>query len=609
MLSVLLDFVGSGFLGKISDLCGIIGYLGPDSAAPILLNALKRMEYRGYDSAGICTFDDKFIIKKGVGRIAELDSNMNFRQMEGTIGIGHTRWATHGGVTESNAHPHWSCEGDIVVVHNGIIENYVELREYLLENGHNLRSQTDTETICHLLEDYYSTKKYDIKNAILSTVNSLKGSYAFLALVKDHGRMIIGVRKEAPLILGVGNKELFLASDVLGFIDRTNQAVFLDNKEFVIVTDSGYSIYDFTGKPIQKIPTRLAWEISDVSKKEYLHYTLKEIHEQPNVIRAAMAQQHEELNKFIDILLSAKRIYLTGCGTSFHAGMSMKYLLAKTLKLPSEVFISSEIGQHVDLIDSDSVVVAYTQSGETADVLGAIRSSKEQGAKILSIVNAYGSSVTRESDATLYIKAGPEVGVAATKTFINQLVLNHLICYTASENGVVLKALAQIPEKIHTELALEEKIASLSKKYVHSPDYYFVGRGDHFPLALEGALKLKELSYVHAEGIAAGELKHGSLALIDKGTPIVLLNPEDKTYHETLSNGAEMSARGAKIIGISTRNSTLYDEYIPLPQVNFPALYPILEAIPLQMLAYYTAVSRNLDPDYPRNLAKSVTVI
>jgi glucosamine--fructose-6-phosphate aminotransferase (isomerizing) len=355
--------------------------------------------------------------------------------------------------------------------------------------------------------------------------------------------------------------------------------------------------------------SHLAWEVSDVSKKEYLHYTLKEIHEQPHTLKAALNQHRNDIEKFVNILLSCKRIYITGCGTSFHAGLSMKYLLAKTLKLSCEAFISSEIAQHEELMDDNCVMIAYTQSGETADVLAAIKGAKERGAKILSIVNACGSSVTRESDATLYIKAGPEIGVAATKTFTNQLVLNYLVCYTASENLEALRALAKIPEKVREELNLEDEVVSIAHKFLRSPDYYFVGRGDHFPVALEGALKLKELSYVHAEGMAAGELKHGTLALIDDGTPVVLLNPEDRTYSETLSNGAEMRARGARIIGISTKGTALYDEFLLLPTTDLPSLNPIMESVPLQLLAYHTAVCRNVDPDYPRNLAKSVTVI
>jgi glucosamine--fructose-6-phosphate aminotransferase (isomerizing) len=587
-------------------LCGIVGYVGDQKASPLLLEGLKRLEYRGYDSAGIATLDGNFIIKKGIGRISKINDSLKFSEMEGTIGIGHTRWATHGGVTEENSHPHWSCKAEVVIVHNGIIENYSKLKGFLLDRGHKFSSQTDTEIIAHLLEEAILNHA-DLKSAILSVVNSLKGSYAFLAMIREQPDILIAVRKDAPLVLGLASGSCFVSSDVLSFIDKTNQAIFLDNREIAFVRKEKIEIFDFAGKFVEKKATTLAWEISDVSKKEYLHFTMKEIHEQPVSIRQALAQNESEVKEFAEILRSAKNLFITGCGTSFHASLLMKYLLAKNLRVRADVFLSSEIDQQKDLIDRNSVLLAVSQSGETADVLNAISIAKERGATILSIVNVMGSSLARESVKTLYTHCGPEVGVAATKSFTSQLSLMFLVVIAAAKAS--LKDLLALQYQLKDVLKSEEIVRQISTKYSAANDFYFVGRGDNYPIALEGALKLKELSYVHAEGMAAGELKHGTLALIEQGTPVVLLNPPDETYLPTINSALELKARGAKIIGVSTKRDPCYDEFIQLPQLESTYLFPIVEVVPLQMLAYFTAVSRKLDPDYPRNLAKSVTVI
>jgi glutamine---fructose-6-phosphate transaminase (isomerizing) len=587
-------------------LCGIIGYIGDYKASPFIFEALKRMEYRGYDSAGIATFDGRFIIKKGVGKVGTLDRKLNFGEMEGTTGIGHTRWATHGNVTDENAHPHWSCKGEVAIVHNGIIENYLGLREFLTSRGHKFRSQTDSEVIAHLLEE--SIMNYpDLNSAIINAITSLKGSYAFLAMIESTPDLIVGARKDAPLIVGLGNNENFLSSDVLGFIDRTNKAIFLDNKEFAIVKKESVEIFDFSGKPVTITPTTLAWEISDVSKNEYLHFTLKEIHEQPITIRNSLSIEEAVLNSFASAIRDTPSLFITGCGTSYHAGLLMKYLLAKKARIRSDVLLSSEISQHKYLMDKDSVLVAVSQSGETADVLSAVAEAKSRGTKVLSIVNVMGSSLARESDGVIYTKCGPEVGVAATKSFTAQVSIMYAVALAAASRP--LTELYSLPTYLSQVMAQEEKARQITKKYIEANDFYFVGRGDHFPIALEGALKLKELSYVHAEGMAAGELKHGTLALIEEGTPIVLLNPPDETYAHTLNNATELKSRGAKIIGVSTSNHPCYDDFIQLPNLKSNFLYPMLEVVPLQMLAYFMAVGLKLDPDYPRNLAKSVTVI
>ncbi len=587
-------------------MCGIIGYIGEQRASPILLEGLRRLEYRGYDSAGIATLDGNFIIKKGVGRIGKLNDSLKFTDMEGNIGIGHTRWATHGSVTEENSHPHWSCKAEVVLVHNGIVENYTKLKEFLISRNHKFSSQTDSEIIAHLLEEAISSHA-DIKSAILSVVCSLGGSYAFLAMIKEQPDLLIAVRKDAPLVLGIANNSHFVSSDVLSFIDKTNQAIFLDNKEIAFISRNKVEIFDFTGKSIQKKTTTLAWEISDISKKEYLHFTLKEIHEQPISVRQALAQNEKEVKEIGEILRKTKNVFITGCGTSYHASLLLKYLLAKNLRVRADVFLSSEIDQQKDLIDSDSVVLAVSQSGETADVLNAVAIAKQRGARILSIVNVMGSSLARESYKTLYTHCGPEVGVAATKSFSAQLSVMFLIVVAAAKGSP--KDLLALQYHIRDVLATEETVRTISGKYIGANDFYFVGRGDNYPIALEGALKLKELSYVHAEGMAAGELKHGTLALIEQGTPVLLLNPPDETYLPTLNSALELKARGAKIIGISTKRDPCYDDFVPLPAIASTYLFPIIEVVPLQMLAYFTAVGRKLDPDYPRNLAKSVTVV
>ncbi|MHB1908120.1 MAG: glutamine--fructose-6-phosphate transaminase (isomerizing) [Nitrososphaerales archaeon] len=587
-------------------LCGIVGYIGDQKAAPFLLEGLRRLEYRGYDSAGIATLDGKFIIKKGVGRISRLNESLKFSAMEGNIGIGHTRWATHGSVTEENSHPHWSCKAEVVIVHNGIIENYSDLKIFLHSRGHKFVSETDSEVIAHLIEEAITSQK-DVKSAILSVVASLKGSYAFLAILKESPDMLIAVRKDAPLVLGIVSNSYFVSSDVLSFIDKTNQAIFMDNKEIALISKNKADIFDFSGKKVAKKTTTLAWEISDISKKEYLHFTLKEIHDQPVSLRQSLAQSEEEVREFAEVLKKAKNLFITGCGTSFHASLILKYVLAKNLRIRADVFLSSEIDQQKDLIDKDSVLLAISQSGETADVLNAVLEAKQRGAKILSIVNVTGSSLARESTKTLYTHCGPEVGVAATKSFTSQLSLMYLVAIAAAKASP--KDLLGLQNKIRDALVVEEDVRAISEKFVEANDFYFIGRGDHFPIAMEGALKLKELSYVHAEGMAAGELKHGTLALIEQGTPVVLLNPPDETFAQTINSALELKARGAKIIGVSTKRHECYDEFIKIPELDSSYLYPIIEVVPLQMLAYFTAVARKLDPDYPRNLAKSVTVI
>ena len=588
-------------------MCGIIGFVGEESAWPLLLNGLRRMEYRGYDSAGMCVFNgDRIALKKGVGKVDEIHAKYDFTTLEGTIGIAHTRWATHGRVNDINAHPHLSCTGEIAVVHNGIIENHQELRGLLSREGHRFMSETDSEVIAHLLERSFKAKS-DVRLSVLESVNLLKGAFAIAALFKTHPDLIVGARKDAPLAIGVGKHENFLASDVLAFIERTDRVIFLDNYEVAFLRKRGPEISRFDGGRVIKTPVQVAWEVGDITKKEFRHYTIKEIHEQLETIRRALYQEDEKLERFCNFLRTASKIYITASGTSYHAGLVAKYLLAKYDKLPCEVTLASEFSSINGLVDKESVILAISQSGETADVLYAVAAAKKNQARVVSIVNVVGASLVRESDLSLLMNCGPEIGVAATKSFTAQLAIVNLIASRLSNGNLEDTKLRDIGSKIQSALGNEKRLIEISGKYSKNPDFYFVGRGIHYPIALEGALKLKELAYIHAEGMAAGELKHGTLALIESGTPVIVLNPDDETYNDTLSNAAEMKARGAEIIGISTKISDVYDEFVRIPETH-ESEYPILEVIPLQMLAYYTTVEKQQNPDYPRNLAKSVTV-
>jgi len=585
-------------------MCGIIGYIGDKDATPILLNGIKKLEYRGYDSWGLAIIQDEIGLVKSTGKISE--AKLDPLELEGRIGIAHTRWATHGGVTNENAHPHISCRKEIAIVHNGIIENYQEIKESLLDEGHCFTSQTDSEVIAHLLERYYHKSK-DIKEALLATVKKIKGNFAFLAIFQDEPNMIVGARKDSPLVLGLGKDEIFLASDVLSFIEHTDKVVFLDNLEIAMVKKGSLRIFDFKGKEVQKGITQVAWEASDVSKKEFAHYTLKEIYEQYSSIKSSLYQDPVKLREFCKSIKEAKKLFITASGTSFHAGLVARYIFSKISKVYCEAILASEFSQIIEWVDKDAVIMAISQSGETADVLNAIKGAKEKGAKILSIVNVMNSTLDRESDLAFYLNCGPEIGVAATKSFTAQLTLIYLLAFAMANDFIGVNKLRKLNDYVEFILKEEDKIIEIADKYKVSNDFYFIGRSIHYPIALEGALKLKELSYIHAEGMAAGELKHGTLALIDSKTPVVVLNPEDNTYYETLSNALEMKARGAKIIGVSNLINEVYDDFILLPKIE-DSLYPIIEVMPLQILAYHIAIDRGADVDRPRNLAKSVTV-
>lgn len=585
-------------------MCGIIGCVGNVDVLEALLDGLANMEYRGYDSAGVGLHDGSSIrVVKGVGRVSEIASKPDLKALFGKIGLAHTRWATHGGVTPENAHPHLSCDERVAVVHNGIIENYQLLKSALEAKGHTFRSTTDTEVIPHLIEEELKTHK-NYREAVLSAANLLKGSYAFLILFKDLDDRLYGVRKDAPLIIGLSDKITFLASDVLAFLKHTNKAVFLDNFEVAEVRRDGYTIWGFNGEEKFHDISTLALEYMSLQKKEFTHYTLKEIHEQRETVALAFNQDSERLDRFCLALQGANRVYIVGAGTSYHAGLLAKHLLVKIAKLPVEVVLASEFEEIATLVDDETLILAISQSGETADVLSAVNLSRKRGASVLSIVNTPSSSLARVSDFTLYLNCGPEVGVAATKSFTAQLAVVYSIAFRLSNQSIDVEHLTDAVKRV---FEVERQIAYLAQVFLTSRDCYFIGRGLNYPIALEGALKLKELAYVHAEGFAAGELKHGTLALISDGVPVIALNPRDKTYQDTLGNVAELKARGAKVIGISDVENALYDHYVKIPSVK-SIFYPIVEVIPLQMFAYYSAIERGQNPDYPRNLAKSVTV-
>jgi len=586
-------------------MCSIIGYKGNEHASSVLVEGLRKMEYRGYDSVGIATIKSgKLLIRKGVGKVAEVNKSLRLDELPGNLGIGHTRWATHGGIVDSNAHPHLACKSTIAVVHNGIIEKYNELKDELNRSGHEFKSETDSEVIAHLLEEYFEITG-DIRLSMIFTCKRLQGSFAFVAMFNSS--TLCGARYDEPLIIGVGNDDYFLSSDILGFLNYTDRAIFLDNRDIVILNDNDISFFNFDGDRVSRRMTQVAWELGDADKGKYSHFTLKEIHEQRFTIVKSMQQDKKNLEKFCDILTGGKNIYITGSGTSYHSALLAKQIFSKS-KIHVETIMSSEFQYSSDMLDENSVLLAISQSGETADVIQSVKSAKTMGAKVISIVNIPTSSLARLSDSYLEVKCGPEIGVAATKSFTSQIALLYYVADIIgrksngilSSKDILVKAVIQV-------LELDSQIEGIADQLKHSKDVYILGRSLHFPICLEGALKIKELSYIHAEGMAAGELKHGPLALIDTNSIVIVLHPDDSTYGDTLSNIHTIKSRGAKIVGISNKKDALYDYQITIPTIN-ESLYPLIEVIPLQLLAYHLSICNNGNPDYPRNLAKSVTV-
>ena len=583
-------------------MCSIIGYYGKNLAAPILVKGLEKMEYRGYDSVGVATkSENEILVKKGVGRVIQVNNAIHLDDLPGMTGIGHTRWATHGKVTDTNAHPHSSNSGKIAIVHNGIIENFEELKDELISSGYNFKSDTDTEVIANLIQKNFDQTS-DIKQTIIKTVSQLKGHYAFVVIFEDG--TLAAARFHEPLIVGVGINSYYLSSDVLGFIERTDDAIYIDNEDFVVINDSGLEIYNFDGTEVKHQITKVSKEFADVYKGDYAHFTLKEISEQPDTIMRAGSD--EQIDMMVKHIRDSTTLYITGSGTSYNSSRISKYLMSKHAKLKIEPIISSELQFAPDSIEQDSTLIAISQSGESADVLEAVKIAKQSNAKILSIVNHLNSSLSQESDVVVGLNCGPEIGVAATKSFTSQLAILYKITNKLCD-GCMKLDWNNVSRSISETLENHSKIKELAKILKDVLDIYVLGRGIHFPIAKEAALKLKELTYIHAEGIPAGELKHGPLALMDENVFVIIINPDDSTYSDTINSANEIKARGAKIIGISDRNNDIYDYWIEVPKTE-EVFYPLIEIVPIQLLAYYAALEKNTDPDYPRNLAKSVTV-
>jgi glucosamine--fructose-6-phosphate aminotransferase (isomerizing) len=562
------------------------------------------MEYRGYDSAGIPTLhNDKLFVRKGVGKVADVNRTVHLDILPGQIGVGHTRWATHGGVTDVNAHPHPSSSGQIAIVHNGIIDNHKELKEQLIEKGYTFRSETDSEVIANLLQWNFD-ETGDVRTSILKSIPSLTGNYAFAAVFPNG--TLAGARFHEPLTVGIGSDGYFVASDILGFAEQTDKVIYIDNRELLMINHDSILISNFEGKHMRHEIIKISTEIGDVEKGDYVHHTLKEIFEQPVSIPKAGERTNGEISKAVETILQARKLYITGSGSGFHSALIGKYLLAKYAKISPETIISSEARFSPVEFDEDCVLIAISQSGESADVLEAVNLAKEKGAKIVSIVNVMTSSLAHISDVSTGLNCGPEIGVAATKSFTSQMAVLYKLTDAICGRSIGPR-LDHVSTDISTILEAQPKIEELAKTLRDVSDIYVLGMGIHYCLAAEASLKLKELAYVHAEALPGGELKHGPLALLDSSAYIIMLNPSDTTYVNAIAAAHEVKARGAKIIGISDEPSEMYDYWIELPKTD-KNLYPMVEIIPMQLLSYFWAVSKNANPDYPRNLAKSVTV-
>jgi len=590
-------------------MCGIIGYCGQKPAVPIVLEALKRLEYRGYDSAGIASlYDGRLLIRKDAGKIDEVIQKHDLASLPGIVAIGHTRWATHGGVTQFNAHPHSDCGGRVAVVHNGIIENNQQLRQELTKIGHKFTSETDTEIIPHLLEDELKNG-CSLEQAVLNIAPRLEGSYAFLVISLDDPAKIIGTRKTIPLIVGTDAPDYYVSSDALAFSQYTNRVMSLGDNEVVVLTQEGIEFFDAQGNKLVKRARKLDQSWAESHKGGYQHFMLKEIMEQAQVLSQIVHQDEKRFTNIALDILRARQVIITACGTSRYAALVGRYLFSRVGKKFCDVVMASEFGYFADSVDKSTVVIAVSQSGETADVVEGVKAARDAGAQVISIVNRPNSILADLSHQVIYLNCGSEIAVAATKSFLSQLAIFYLLSFAMVNSFDEAAArLTDLSGDITRVLDWNKsELIKLSQKLKDKSAFYYIARGINFAIASEGALKLKEISYIHAEGMPAGELKHGTLALIELGTPVVVICPADYTFLETLSNAMETKSRGAYIIGVSDRESDIYDSWIKIPEVD-ELLYPMVAVVPLQLLAYYLAINRGCDPDKPRNLAKSVTV-
>jgi glucosamine--fructose-6-phosphate aminotransferase (isomerizing) len=590
-------------------MCGIIGYCGKQAAAPLIFEGLRRVEYRGYDSAGMATLSNgRLFITKDIGKLEEIENRRKLSSLPGNTAIGHTRWATHGRVTQANAHPQCDSNGTIAVVHNGIIENYQELRQHLISNGHCFTSETDTEVIPHLIEDEMK-KGASLESAVLTVAPKLEGSYAFLVISSRDSGKVVATRKDNPLAIGLGENGYFVASDALAFSGLANQLIPLADTEVAVLTENGIELFDAAGNKLVKDARHIDLQWCESDKQGYQFFMLKEIMEQPQTIEAATKQDKESFTKVAMDILRAGQVIVTACGTSRYAALVGRYLFSKVGRKFCDVVMASEFHYFADSVDKNTVVLAVSQSGETLDVIEGVKRARDAGAHVISIVNRPYSQLAEMSHHVIYLNCGPELCVAATKSFISQLVVFYLLSFSMINSfDKAVANLRSISHKVAKTIELNNgKLVELSQELKAKSDFYYIARGINFAIASEGALKLKEVSYIHAEGMPAGELKHGTLALIEPGTPVAVICPDDYTYRETLSNAMEAKSRGAYIIAVSDKNNEIYDFWVKIPKVD-ELLYPIITVVPLQLLAYHLAVSRGYDPDRPRNLAKSVTV-
>ncbi|MFA5350189.1 MAG: glutamine--fructose-6-phosphate transaminase (isomerizing) [Candidatus Omnitrophota bacterium] len=610
-------------------MCGIVGYIGERSAQEILLAGLKRLEYRGYDSSGMAVImpvKNNLLIRKSPGKISALDKLLQSKPLKGSLGIAHTRWATHGAPTQANAHPHADCDNEIALVHNGIIENYETLKNQLLKEGHLFASQTDTEVIVHLIEKFY--KDISLEDAVCKALKLVIGSFAIAVISRREPGKLIGARSGSPLIVGIGKNENFLASDAPAVLEHTKDIIFLEENEIAILNKDCFKIIDLNGKKKIRSPERLGWDIEQAQKQGYKHFMLKEINEQPKIIENLVSLRMPKNNRIIfkeqyvgiEKLKSIKNIFVVACGTAYHAGLVGKYVFETLSKVPTQIDVSSEFRYRDLLINKNTLVLAISQSGETADTLAGVRQARKLGASVISICNVLGSTLTRESDGVMYTHAGPEIGVASTKAYTAQLIAIYLFAfYLAKVRNTMpldkinklIKELRHIPRKQIEILKEQDAIARVSRRHSHLGSFLYLGRNINYPSALEGALKLKEISYIPAEGYAAGEMKHGPIALIDEYRAVVCIAASSKVYEKMVSNIQEIRSRRGKIIAIATEGDSnikeLTGEVIYIPKCD-ELFSPLLVALPLQLLAYHISVKRGCDVDQPRNLAKSVTV-
>lgn len=610
-------------------MCGIIGYVGNNEATPIIIDGLKRLEYRGYDSAGIAVLGPQGVdIKRAEGKLKNLEELLSTHPLKGSTGIGHTRWATHGRPSETNAHPHRS--GDIVLVHNGIIENYIELRKFLTDHGFKFTSETDTEAICHLISFHSQKNEINTLGAIRQAVLSLKGSYSLVIFSEREPGKLYALKKGSPLVIGQGKGESFVASDIPALLPYTKDMIFLEDGDHAVITASTTDIYGLDNREVTRKPRHIPWTPLMAERGGFKHFMLKEIFEQPHAIEDTMAGRLDktrgeiilnEINSVFDgNTPTFDKIAIVACGTSWHAGMVGKYMIESLVCIPVKIDLASEFRYRNPLIDDKTLVIPISQSGETADTLAAMLLARDMGAKVLAICNVISSSIARQAHATLYTHAGPEIGVASTKAFTSQLMVLYLFALAlAKRTGHMdhetlskhIDEIVRLPRLMAEMLSSAGKIKTIAEEICEAPHVLFIGRNANYPVALEGALKLKEISYVHAEGFAAGELKHGPIALIDHDVPVIALAPKDATYEKILSNIEEVRARGAKVISLATKEDNVLLEksrhVIWLPDASWCAI-PILATLPLQLLAYYVADHKGTDVDQPRNLAKSVTV-